>query len=109
MWTPDPSQIITAEQKAAEAQSALTATYSAAIQAHLDAKAKERHYDGIHTAISYREDPNEIFAAEAAALFAWRSAVWTYATAQLDLVLSGERARPQVADFISELPAFEWP
>jgi hypothetical protein len=42
-------------------------------------------------------------------LFAWRSAVWTYSTAELGKVLAGERAQRTVEEFIAELPAFEWP
>lgn len=83
--------------------------YTRAIQARLDAKARERQYDGIQTAITYRDDPNPQFAAEGEALFAWRSAVWTYSTAELAKVTAGERAQPSVEAFIAELPAFEWP
>ncbi|MDX1159423.1 hypothetical protein GOL34_30950, partial [Sinorhizobium medicae] len=81
----------------------------AAIQAHLDAKARERQYDGIQTAITYRGDPNPQFSAEGEALFAWRSAVWTYSTAELVKVLAGERAEPSLEEFMAELPAFQWP
>ncbi|WP_322883931.1 hypothetical protein U8C35_10325 [Sinorhizobium medicae] len=109
MWTVDLSKVVTAEQKAAEARAALQAQYSAAIQAHLDAKARERQYDGIQTAITYRRDPNPQFAAEGEALFAWRSAVWTYSTAELVKVLAGERAQPSAEEFMAELPAFQWP
>ncbi|OOG74049.1 hypothetical protein B0E45_06220 [Sinorhizobium sp. A49] len=85
------------------------ADYSKAIQAHMDAKARERQYDGIQTAITYRDDPNLQFAAEGEALFAWRSMVWTYSTAELQKVMAGEREQPSVAEFIAELPAFIWP
>lgn len=85
------------------------ADYSAAIQAHMDAKARERQYDGIQTAITYRDDPNPQFAAEGEALFAWRSAVWTYSTAELQKVMTGLREQPTVETFITELPAFIWP
>lgn len=88
------------------------ADYSAAIQAHLDAKASERQYDGIHSAIGYRDDPNPNFAAEALALFNWRSAVWTFSSTELAKVMAGERAQPTVAEFMSELEAacpFTWP
>jgi hypothetical protein len=109
MWTVDTSKIITAEQKAVAAKQALQSQYAAAIQAHLDAKARERQYDGIQTAITYRGDPNPQFSAEGEALFAWRSAVWTYSTAELVKVLAGARPQPSVEDFMAELPAFEWP
>ncbi|WP_373365131.1 hypothetical protein [Sinorhizobium medicae] len=66
---------------------------------HLDAKARERQYDVIQTAIAYRGDPNPQFSAKGEALFAWRS-VWTYSTAELVKVLAGERERQcHVANF----------
>lgn len=83
--------------------------YSRAIQAHLDATARERQYDSIHTLIGYRGDPNPEFAAEAEAGFVWRSAVWTYANAELAKVMAGQREQPTVEDFIAELPAMVWP
>lgn len=88
---------------------ALLAAFEAAIQAHLDARARERGYDGIQTAVTYRDDPNPVYAAEGAALFAHRSAVWTYATAELEKVRDGIRTVPTVSAFIDELPAFSWP
>ncbi|MDQ1183593.1 hypothetical protein [Agrobacterium larrymoorei] len=109
MWTPDASIIITAEQEAQQQRATLQKKFTGAIQTHLDATASQRRYDSIHTAISYRDDPNPKFAAEAAALFAWRSAVWTYATDELDKVVAGERAIPTVEEFLAELPQLVWP
>ncbi|RVK24167.1 hypothetical protein CN163_34830 [Sinorhizobium meliloti] len=43
------------------------------------------------------------------ALFAWRSAVWTYSTAELVKVLAGERPQRSVEEFMAELPVFQWP
>ncbi|KSV64046.1 hypothetical protein N185_35350 [Sinorhizobium sp. GW3] len=99
----------TAEHKSSEKLVELQSAYTVAIQHHLDAKARERQYDGIQTAITYRGDPNPQYHAEGEALFAWRSAVWTYSTAELAKVLGGERARPNLEDFIGELPEFVWP
>lgn len=83
--------------------------YSAAVQQLLDATAGERRYDSIQTAVTYRDDPNPQFASEAAALFAWRSAVWTYAYAELAKVEAGQRAVPTIAEFLTELPSIDWP
>lgn len=84
--------------------------YTNAIQAQLDATARERNYDSIQTAVTYRGDPNPQYAAEGEALFNWRSEVWTYATEQLSAVKQGERAAPaSVSAFITELPGFTWP
>ncbi|HTO32075.1 MAG TPA: hypothetical protein VL202_12975 [Pararhizobium sp.] len=99
----------TMEQRAAQAALKALAEYTAAIQAHLEAKAAERDYDSIQSAVSYRGDPNGQFAAEAEALFVWRSAVWTYATAELDKVTTGQRTQPGIEEFVGELPAFVWP
>jgi len=85
----------------------LQGSYSAAIQQHLDAKARERGYDGIQTAITYRDDPNPAFAAEALALFNWRSAVWTAATAMLAAV--NPASPPTIEAVLAALPAFAWP
>jgi hypothetical protein len=109
MWTPDPSKIITAQQKAELALAALEAQFSGVIQSHMDDTARSRRYDGIHAAISYRDDPNPQYAAEAQALFLWRSAVWTYSYAELDKVKTGLRGIPSLEDFIAELPHVVWP
>jgi len=109
MWKPDPSVIITAEAKAAAARDALLAQFSSAIQSHLDTKARERDYDDMWSAITYRDDPNPQFAAEGQALFEWRSDVWTYATTELARVTAGEREIPTVEEFLVELPVFTWP
>ncbi len=110
MWKPDPSIIVTAELKAAEAREHLRKRMTDAIQAHLDTTARTRNYDSIQSAITYRGDPNPQFAAEGQALFEWRSAVWTYATEQLAAVEAGDREAPETAEaFIAELPPFEWP
>ena len=85
------------------------ADYSDAIQAHLDAKARERQYDSMLTAVTYLASTNAQFAAEATALRDWRDDVWTYGTAQLALVLAGARVAPSIAEFLEELPAFAWP
>jgi hypothetical protein len=78
----------------------------------LDAKAQERQYDGMLAAVTYLDDPNPAYAAEAAALKAHRSAVWTYALAALADVQAGERAAPPLEDFLAEVAAacpFAWP
>lgn len=83
--------------------------YSAAVQGLLDAKARERQYENIQSAVSYRDDPNPRYAAEGQSLFEWRSAVWTYAETELAKVTSGQREAPGIDAFVSELPTFAWP
>jgi hypothetical protein len=79
------------------------------IQRHLDANAQTRHYDSIHTAVGYRNDPNPVFAAEAEALFAWRSAVWTVGLAIMAEVAIGGRQMPSEPEIIAALPPMAWP
>lgn len=83
--------------------------YRGAVQKHLDETAKQRSYDSIHTAVGYRDDPNPAYAAEAQALFTWRSAVWGYAYSELTAVEGGTRPQPSVAELVAELPAIVWP
>lgn len=105
----DYSKVITAEQQEQMRRAGLVSNYGAAVQAFIDAKAQERDYDSILSAISYRGDANPQFAAEADALFAWRSDVWTFATAELAKAVAGERGIPPIDAFLGELPAFAWP
>ncbi|MCC4298557.1 hypothetical protein [Aurantimonas coralicida] len=105
----DWAKLVTAEQRAAHVAATLVAAFSSAIQAHIDAKAQEGQYDSLLTAVTYRDDPNPQFAAEASALFQWRSDVWTYATSELARVQAGERTMPTVENILTELPEFVWP
>ncbi|GGB00798.1 hypothetical protein GCM10011491_31240 [Brucella endophytica] len=109
MWTPDPSTIITAEAKQAQAMTAMVSTYRAAIQSLIDARAMEKQYDSGATLASYVNSTVPQWAAEANAFVAWRDQVWAYALAELDKVQAGERGQPTVEAFLAELPVFEWP
>lgn len=83
--------------------------YSRAIQAHIDSVARSRDYaDGV-VAASYKDDPDPAWAAQAAAFIAWRSSVWKYAYAQLDLVQTGQLTPPTIADLIQAAPPIAWP
>lgn len=105
----DFSKAVSAEQQEEARRAGLVSSYGTAVQEFVDAKARERGYDSILSAISYRGDDNPQFAAEAEALFAWRSAVWTFATAELAKAVAGERGIPPIDAFLGELPAFAWP
>jgi len=83
--------------------------FRAAIQSHVDTVATSRRYDSAVSLASYVASNNPVWAAEAQAFVVWRDAVWVYAYAELDKVLNGQRLQPGVGEFISELPAIEWP
>lgn len=76
-----------------------------ALQSEMDAAARARGYDDLKTAITYRGDPNPKFAAEAEALFVWRSSVWTTAYSILEEVQAGARDFPTVEEVLSLMPA----
>ena len=84
----------------------LKQSYTAAIQTHMDAKAKLRGYDNIVSACSYAGYENP-FRAEGEAYGMWRASCWKYAYEQLALILSGSREIPTVEAFIQELPLLE--
>ncbi|MGA0561686.1 hypothetical protein ACO2RV_04495 [Ancylobacter sp. VNQ12] len=95
-WEPIPSQ----------------ADYSCAIQAGIDAKARERGYDNGASLASYVSSTNVQWSAEAEAFVAWRDARWTYALAVMAAVQAGTRAAPPVEDFLAEINLacpFAWP
>lgn len=109
MWTVAQANIITAEDKQAAALEATKKSFENAIQAHVDAAPAARLFrDGV-TLASYVASTNQQWAAEAQAFVAWRDAVWAYAYAELDKVLTGQRPQPTVAEFIAELPTIAWP
>lgn len=109
MWTPDASNISTAEQRQAAALAAAQETYRKAIQSLIDGKAHEKQYDDGNSLASYVNSTVPEWAAEAQAFVAWRDQVWAYALAELAKVQKAEREQPSVDDFLAELPVFLWP
>lgn len=85
------------------------ASYTAAVQKHLDDTAKQRGYDGILSACTYATSTNAQFSAEGQAAVAWRDAVWTACYATLAAVESGAAVVPTIDELISVLPAVVWP
>lgn len=105
----DFSKLKTAEQKAAEAAEQLKQSLTAAVQAHMDDRARERKYDGILSLCTYATSANPKFAAEGQAGVQWRDAVWAKCYEVMGAVMAGERAAPSAEVLIAELPAFTWP
>jgi len=92
---PAPEQIITA--------------YTAAVQAHLDAFAQTRNYDGILSAATYATSAVPKFQAEGQYAVEARDATWAMCYAILADVQGGQRAMPSQAELLAELPALVWP
>lgn len=85
------------------------ADYVTAVQAKLDAKAQEHHYDGILSACSYAASTNPRFQPEGQACVAWRDDVWAACYAILAQVQAGQIAQPSVAGLLAMLPEVVWP
>jgi len=84
-------------------------TFTDAIQARLDAKARERGYDSILSLCSYATSTNPKFAAEGQAGVAWRDACWAKGYEIMAEVQAGTREIPTVDELLAELPVFHWP
>lgn len=80
----------------------------AAVQGHLDAAVRVRHYDGILSCSSYINSSDPIFAAHAAVASAWRDAVWRHCYNVLADFEAGNRPAPTAEQLIAELPALVW-
>lgn len=85
------------------------AEYGAAVQAYVEATARARGYHDAATCASYIGSTIAAWQADAEAFVAWRDSVWIYVYAQLELVLTGQRAQPTIEEFVLELPIIEWP
>ena len=105
MWAPDPSQIVTREQKSA----ATITDYENAIQNLVDETAREKQFrDGV-TLASYIGSTIPKWAAEAMAFVAWRDNVWRYSYGELAKVQAGQRPQPTVNKFLDEIARIAWP
>jgi len=91
------------QAKAAEAQIAAVVS---AVQAHMDAAAKDAGYDDVKSAVTYADEPAvPRFQAEGRAFRAWRSLVWAKCYELLDAVQAGTRPPMTAEQVIAELPA----
>jgi len=103
--TIDFSQVITAEAKAAAAQSALMDAIRQAVDAYVEATAKARGYNGAAHCASYAMSTVDAWADEATAFVAWRDAVWL-------AVFAGMGNPPEdmtPGSVVAALPQIVWP
>jgi hypothetical protein len=109
MWTPDPTKIITAEQKATAQRANLLGGYKAAFDAHLDTVAQQRQYDNRLTIVAYLSSTNPAWAAEAEAFIAWRDACLAKMFELQAAAEVGQGRSPTIDEFIMAMPVIEWP
>ena len=104
---------LSAEQIAANqaaAAQALQAAIVAATQAHLDAFAQTRNYDGILSACTYASSAIPQFAVDGQAAVNARDATWAALYQIMGEVQTGTRPVPTgFADIEADLPTLVWP
>lgn len=98
-----------AEIVSVQTQAQIVSELTAAVQEHLDTKARERSYDGILSLCTYAAGSNERFVAEGQAGVEWREAVWARCYEVLAECQAGTRAVPTPEELIAMLPTFVWP
>ena len=82
--------------------------YEDAVQKFLDETVQQKGYDNVYTCISYKGDPDPVFAAEADAVLSWRSRVWRTAQGILNQWQTGQIEQPTISQVIAQLPILEW-
>lgn len=105
----DLNQLVTAEDKTAEAAAELMQTVTAAIDAHVEETARSRNYNSAAALAGYTASTVPAWAAEATVFVAWRDAVWTAAFTMLAEVQAEERTAPTPVEAVAEMPAIAWP
>lgn len=90
-------------------QEEIQASFTASIQARLDAFARTRGYDGILSACTYATSVVPRFQQEGQRAVELRDATWNAAYAILDEVLAQQRPMPtSIADIEQDLPVLGW-
>lgn len=102
----DWSKVIPPQARAEAALLAHKDTVTAAIDAHVEARARAMGYNGAAHLASYAASTVPQWAAEAHAFVAWRDAVWVAAFGLLEAVVSGEEA-PSLEAALAALPGWE--
>ena len=79
-----------------------------AVQAHLDAIARTRNYDGILSLASYAASTVLQFHTEGLAGVVWRDACWAHCYQVMADVQAGLRNIPDPNELVAELPEMTW-
>jgi hypothetical protein len=84
--------------------------FSAAVDAHVEATAQAKGYNGAAHCAGYVNSTIPPWRAEAEAFIAWRDQVWLFVFEKLAQVEAGEIPAPESAEaLIGWLPEIEWP
>lgn len=100
--------ILEAPEKSAPTEAEIQEELTQAVQAYMDGTVQARGYDNIHTACSYSNSTDHIFAAEGQACLQWRDKVWRKCYDILAEVKAGTRGIPTLEEVIAELPVLVW-
>jgi hypothetical protein len=86
----------------------LQAQYTAALDAFIDAKARECGYDNRITCALRAAYPGP-YQAEGLAFAVWMDTCYQQGTQALAEVMAGKRKAPTIDAFLKSLPSMEWP
>lgn len=87
----------------------LLASFTAAIDGHVETTARAKGYNGAAHLASYAASTVPAWAAEATAFISWRDAVWVHGIGLLAEIEAGTATIPTPDDVIAALPEIVWP
>ena len=87
----------------------VTRRYTAALDMHIQATARNAAFVDALSLVSYAQSRNHVWKAQARAFLVWRDTVWEYAQEAFETLDPSQELESNLAAFIAGAPKINWP